>query len=125
MSQPSQNEEPQEDHSLSGPLLVQKLEEAGIHANDIKKLADAGLHTVEAVAFTPKKSLMAIKGISDSKADKIITEGKYYASSAWCDPECDSQRVQPRKSSLSASRALQKFMPVVLNWYTLPLARNS
>lgn len=77
MSQPSQNEEPQQDYSLSGPLLVAKLEEAGIHANDIKKLADAGLHTVEAVAFTPKKNLMAIKGISDSKADKILVEGKW------------------------------------------------
>ncbi|KAG8219756.1 Rad51-domain-containing protein [Butyriboletus roseoflavus] len=64
MSQPSQNEEPQQDYSLSGPLLVAKLEEAGIHANDIKKLADAGLHTVEAVAFTPKKNLMAIKAPS-------------------------------------------------------------
>lgn len=75
MSQPSQNGEPQ-DYTLSGPLLVEKLEEAGIHANDIKKLADAGLHTVEAVAFTPKKNLMAIKGISDAKADKILGEGK-------------------------------------------------
>jgi DNA repair protein RAD51 len=82
MSQPSQNEEPQEDHSHSGPLLVSKLEEAGIHANDIKKLADAGLNTVEAVAFTPKKSLMAIKGISDNKADKILTEGKFCTASA-------------------------------------------
>lgn len=82
MSEASQNEEPQQDHSLSGPLLVQKLEEAGIHANDIKKLADAGLHTVEAVAFTPKKNLMVIKGISDSKAEKILAEGKYSAKSA-------------------------------------------
>ncbi|KAF8140314.1 Rad51-domain-containing protein [Boletus edulis] len=76
MSQAPQNEEPQ-DFSHSGPLLVQKLEESGIHANDIKKLTDAGLHTIEAVAFTPKKNLMAIKGISDSKADKVLAEGKY------------------------------------------------
>lgn len=76
-TQPSQNEERQEDYSLSGPLLVGKLEEAGIHANDIKKLADAGLHTVEAVAFTPKKNLIIIKGISDAKAEKILAEGKY------------------------------------------------
>lgn len=77
MSQATQNDDPQQDYSLSGPLLVQKLEEAGILANDIKKLTDAGLHTVEAVAFTPKKNLMAIKGISDGKADKILAEGKY------------------------------------------------
>ncbi|KAG6381123.1 putative RAD1 protein [Boletus reticuloceps] len=78
----SQAQEPQ-DFSHSGPLLVQKLEEAGIHANDIKKLTDAGLHTIEAVAFTPKKNLMAIKGISDAKADKVLAEGKYCAPLAW------------------------------------------
>lgn len=44
----------------------------GISATDCKKLEDAGLHTVEAAAFTPKKALIAIKGISEAKADKII-----------------------------------------------------
>lgn len=77
MSQASQDDEAQEGHSMTGPLLVGKLEEAGIHANDIKKLSDAGLNTVEAVAFTPKKNLIAIKGISDAKADKILAEGGY------------------------------------------------
>ena len=37
----------------------------------MKKLEDAGYHTVESVAFAPKKTLIAIKGISDAKADKI------------------------------------------------------
>ena len=76
MSQATQDDEVHEGLSMSGPLLVGKLEEAGIHANDIKKLADAGLNTVEAVAFTPKKNLIAIKGISDAKADKILAEGR-------------------------------------------------
>ena len=65
-----------EDHQFSGPLLVSKLQEAGIHPNDIKKLSDAGLNTVEAVAFTPKKNLITIKGISEQKAEKILNEGK-------------------------------------------------
>jgi len=74
MSQASQGPDGEEvEHS--GPLLVAKLQEAGIHPQDIKKLADAGLHTVEAVAFTPKKALINIKGISDQKADKILAEG--------------------------------------------------
>lgn len=78
MSQPSQNPEGEgEDYQHAGPLLVNKLQEAGIHANDIKKLAEAGLNTVEAVAFTPKKFLVTIKGISDQKADKIIAEGLF------------------------------------------------
>lgn len=33
------------------------------------------MHTVESVAYTPKKVLTAIKGISEAKADKIIQEG--------------------------------------------------
>jgi len=83
------------DVGFAGPMLVDKLQvcnfafvvlhtylwhsllqqEAGISAQDCKKLADFGLHTVEAVAFTPKKTLQTIKGISDQKADKIIAEG--------------------------------------------------
>ena len=55
-----------------GPLSITKLEVNGITSGDIKKLQEAGLHTIEAVAYTPKKQLLAIKGISDAKADKII-----------------------------------------------------
>jgi DNA repair protein RAD51 len=57
-----------------GPLCVTKLEQNGITAGDIKKLQEAGLHTIEAVAYTPKKMLIAIKGLSDAKADKILVK---------------------------------------------------
>lgn len=57
-----------------GPLSVSKLAVNGITDGDIKKLQDAGLHTIEAVAYTPKKMLLAIKGVSDAKADKILME---------------------------------------------------
>jgi hypothetical protein len=50
-------------------------QEGGISAADTKKLSEAGYHTVEAVAFTPKKQLCIIKGISEAKADKILAEG--------------------------------------------------
>lgn len=46
----------------------------GITSGDIKKLQEAGYHTVESVAFAPKKNLLAIKGISEAKADKILAE---------------------------------------------------
>jgi DNA repair protein RAD51 len=46
----------------------------GISAQDVKKLHEAGLHTVEAVAYATKKDLCAIKGISEAKADKIQAE---------------------------------------------------
>lgn len=57
-----------------GPQLIQKLEGNGISSADIKKLAEAGFHTVESVAFAAKKQLISIKGISEQKADKIIAE---------------------------------------------------
>jgi len=44
----------------------------GIGAADVRKLKEAGLHTLEAVAFCPRKELLAIKGISEAKADKIM-----------------------------------------------------
>ncbi|KAH9486997.1 recombinase rad51 [Psilocybe cubensis] len=78
MSQPSQSQELGEDEEqefqMTGPLLVNKLQESGIHPNDIKKLSEFGLNTVESVAFTPKKVLLTIKGISEQKADKILAE---------------------------------------------------
>lgn len=46
----------------------------GITAADVKKLAEAGYHTVESIAFTPKKHLITVKGISEAKADKLLLE---------------------------------------------------
>ena len=40
----------------------------------MNKLKDAGYHTVESVAYCPKKALLAIKGISEAKADKVLNE---------------------------------------------------
>ena len=45
----------EEEMELEGPTPIKALEEKGINAGDIKKLEEAGLHTVEAIAFTPKK----------------------------------------------------------------------
>ncbi|KAG8233048.1 hypothetical protein J437_LFUL004270, partial [Ladona fulva] len=69
---PLQQQETEELIEDCGPQLVAKLEGLGISAADVKKLVEAGYHTVESVAFTPKKHLLAIKGISEAKADKII-----------------------------------------------------
>uniref|UniRef100_A0AAZ3SWV7 DNA repair protein RAD51 homolog n=1 Tax=Oncorhynchus tshawytscha TaxID=74940 RepID=A0AAZ3SWV7_ONCTS len=53
-----------------GPQPLSRLEQCGISASDLKKLEDAGFHTIEAVAYAPKKELLNIKGISEAKADK-------------------------------------------------------
>uniref|UniRef100_A0A8C4SLU6 DNA repair protein RAD51 homolog n=1 Tax=Erpetoichthys calabaricus TaxID=27687 RepID=A0A8C4SLU6_ERPCA len=55
-------------------ILLFFFQQCGISANDVKKLEDAGFHTVEAVAYAPKKELLNIKGISEAKAEKILTE---------------------------------------------------
>jgi len=46
---------------------------------DVKKLKDAGICTVESVAYTPRKDLLQIKGISEAKVDKIIEAGEQKA----------------------------------------------
>ncbi|CAI5755579.1 unnamed protein product [Candida verbasci] len=58
----------------NGPLLIEQLEGNGITSSDIKKLKADGYHTVEAVAYTPRRQLMVVKGISEAKAEKISLE---------------------------------------------------
>jgi DNA repair protein RAD51 len=73
-------EELEEDASMvnleeaTGPLNVGALEQHGIAATDVRKLQEAGFFTVESIAFTPKKTILTIKGISEAKADKILSE---------------------------------------------------
>ncbi len=59
-----------------GPLPISSLERHGLSAGDVKKLMEAGYNTVESVVYAPKKNLLAIKGISEAKADKILAEGQ-------------------------------------------------
>ena len=40
----------------AGALRVLTLQEFGISASDCKKLKEAGFHTLESLAFTPKKT---------------------------------------------------------------------
>ncbi|CEO94238.1 unnamed protein product (mitochondrion) [Plasmodiophora brassicae] len=63
-----------DDRDEAGPFPIEKLESRGINAADIKKLKEAGCHTVEAVAYSTRKALIGIKGISEAKADKLLLE---------------------------------------------------
>jgi len=67
---PDQTQMMEEDQA--GPASIDQLETAGIASSDIKKLREAGFHTVEGVAFSTKKVLIEIKGISEGKADKLL-----------------------------------------------------
>lgn len=66
------NESVSVDTDVGGPTPITKLDKScGIGTADLKKLQEAGFCTVESIAFAPRKSLLAVKGISDAKADKL------------------------------------------------------
>jgi len=70
-----QNTTATQDEEQCGPTPITKIEKScGIGNADIKKLQEAGFCTVESIAFAPRKSLLAVKGISDAKADKLVAE---------------------------------------------------
>lgn len=62
----------QSEEEDDGPVAIETLTTKGINAGDVKKLVEAGFRTVEAVAFTPKKTLINVKGLSEAKIDKIL-----------------------------------------------------
>ncbi|KAI6189635.1 DNA repair protein RAD51-like protein [Aphelenchoides bicaudatus] len=55
-------------------ILIERLEQSGVHASDIRKLRDGGFHTVDAIAHAARKDLLAVKGISEQKVDRIFME---------------------------------------------------
>lgn len=52
---------------------------AGLTKRDIQLVVDGGYNTVESVAYTPRRILEQIKGISEQKAAKILGEGESLA----------------------------------------------
>ncbi|RHZ57132.1 hypothetical protein Glove_393g36 [Diversispora epigaea] len=69
-----ENEEQSEEMQEQIFTPVTELENCGINSSDIKKLLDHGFITIQSIAFTPKKVLYEIKGISEAKAEKIQSE---------------------------------------------------
>jgi len=67
-------EEAAAEGEAAGPMPITKLEGGGVSAADVKKLMEAGFHTVESVAYATKKALCNVKGISEAKADKLQAE---------------------------------------------------
>ena len=53
---------------------MEALENMGVSATDVKKLKEAGFHTVQAVAYATKKKLTEIRGVSEAKAIKLQQE---------------------------------------------------
>lgn len=64
-----QDMEVQEEQGHYTPINA--LQSSGIPLADIKKLSDGGIYTLEALAHAPKKELVAIKGLSEAKVEKL------------------------------------------------------
>jgi len=64
-----EEEEDDEDQKSYSP--IEMLAQQKISASDIKKLKEHSFYTVESVAYTPKKQLLTIKGISEAKVQKL------------------------------------------------------
>ncbi|KAF4366431.1 hypothetical protein F8388_003669 [Cannabis sativa] len=82
-----------------GPFPVEQLQASGIAAIDVKKLKDAGLCTIESVAYSPRKELLQIKGITS----KLVPLGFTSAS------QLHAQRLEIIQIT-SGSRELDKVL---------------
>ena len=51
--------------------LVEDLQSHGINVSDIKKLQDAGLHTIGSVLQCSSRDLVNIKGLTEAKIEKV------------------------------------------------------
>lgn len=51
---------------------LEKLAIPGFGGPDIQRLKEAGFHTCEAIAYTAKKNLMTIKGMTEAKIEKLV-----------------------------------------------------
>ncbi|KAJ5078406.1 DNA repair protein rad51 [Anaeramoeba ignava] len=70
--QESDQENDIDSDGLDGPMPISELESNGIATADVKKLLEGGFHSVEGVAYSTVKQLVAVKGISENKAEKIL-----------------------------------------------------
>mmetsp|Transcript_108986 Transcript_108986/g.313927 ORF Transcript_108986/g.313927 Transcript_108986/m.313927 type:complete len:350 (-) Transcript_108986:406-1455(-) len=85
--------------------LVEKLQDAGINAADLKKLKDAGFNTSQSIVFAMRKDLLSIKGLSDQKVDKIIEAARKTTESGFV--TC-SQLVSRQKNRFKLSTGATK-----------------
>ncbi|CAB4065770.1 RAD51 [Lepeophtheirus salmonis] len=75
LEEPSTSSKGETEEQEFGPIPISVLQKHGVSAGDLKKLSEVGYHTVESIVYAPKKSILAIKGISEAKADKLLAVG--------------------------------------------------
>ncbi|EPR64493.1 DNA repair protein RAD51, putative [Toxoplasma gondii ME49] len=68
----------------SGPLKLEHLLAKGFTKRDLELLKDAGYQTVECIAFAPVKNLVAVKGLSEQKVEKLKKASKELCNLGFC-----------------------------------------
>nr|UXY87009.1 DNA repair protein Rad51 [Cryptomonas paramecium] len=86
------------------------LKNNGICINDIKKLQSFGYYTVESVAYTTKKKLIEVKGISEAKAEKIHSEASKYVPLGFCSAFTCYQMRQDLIHLTTGSREIDRIL---------------
>jgi DNA repair protein RAD51 len=94
----------------SGPIPLTALEGSGITAADLKKLSESGFSTVEAIAFSTRKQIAEVKGISDVKADKLITAAAQLVPMGFCSATDYHQQRQDMVYITTGSTELDKLL---------------
>lgn len=94
----------------SGPTSISALEGSGVTAADLKKLAEAGFTTAESIAFATKKQLIDVKGISEAKADKIMTAASQVVPMGFCSATDFHQQRQDMVSITTGATELDKLL---------------
>eukprot|EP00930_Biecheleria_cincta_P014598 TRINITY_DN12498_c0_g1_i1.p1 TRINITY_DN12498_c0_g1~~TRINITY_DN12498_c0_g1_i1.p1 ORF type:complete len:380 (-),score=91.85 TRINITY_DN12498_c0_g1_i1:152-1210(-) len=84
---------------------IDQLQDKGINAADLKKLKDAGYHTSQSVAYSMKKDLLNIKGLSDQKVEKIMEAARKSSQSGFI--TC-TQLVEKMKNRFRLSSGASK-----------------
>lgn len=102
---PMETEEVFQEEELSYSL-VDKLQDAGINAADLKKLKDAGFNTSQSIVFAMRKDLLSIKGLSDQKVEKIVEAARKSTDAGFV--TC-TQLVTKMKNRFSLSTGATKF----------------
>jgi DNA repair protein RAD51 len=86
------------------------LEKNGIAPSDIKKLQESGFHTVQSVAMAKKKKLIEIRGISETKAEKILSEAAKFVPLGFCSAKGCYKTRQEIVRLTTGSRDLDKIL---------------
>ncbi|KAG1446040.1 hypothetical protein G6F56_009707 [Rhizopus delemar] len=101
-----EEEEEQDNRCTAYPVTI--LEKYGVQSTDIKKLQNSGFYTIESIAYSPIKALLAIKGFSETKVDKIMKEVNLLVNTGFT----TAMEIQTRRNEMiyvtTGSRELDK-----------------